>query len=182
MHGFSDRADRWETWITKVISEYPIQAIAFDRRGWGKTVQGKKKNRGLTGKTAQVLTDLNEYLEHVASTIPDIKATPLYLMGLSLGGQESLYYSLSTFVSSKFQRPPISGLILEAPYIGLDPATKINKFVVAAGKIAARVVPTRQMLVKGDPKLVSRNEEEATRWKADPLCHDTGTLEGLGDM
>ncbi|KAK4698172.1 hypothetical protein P7C71_g3, partial [Lecanoromycetidae sp. Uapishka_2] len=41
---------------------------------------------------------------------------------------------------------------------------------------------TRQMVQKLDPQWVSRDVSVQKEWAEDPLCHDTGTLEGLAGM
>jgi acylglycerol lipase len=40
----------------------------------------------------------------------------------------------------------------------------------------------RQLTNKLDPKLISRDPEVCKGFDEDPLCHDTGTLEGLAGM
>lgn len=99
-------------------------------------------------------------------------------MGHSMGGNEVLCYMLST--SSAFSnRPPISGVLLEAPYIELDPSEQPSVFKVAAGKLAAILLPHNQLKQRLIPTHVSRSVKVRQEWVDDPLCHDTGTLEGL---
>jgi acylglycerol lipase len=50
---------------------------------------------------------------------------------------------------------------------------------VQAGKLAAVVLPRSQLKQKLDPKYMSRSPKVCQEWSDDPLCHDTGTLEGL---
>lgn len=99
-------------------------------------------------------------------------------MGHSMGGGEALCYMLST--SSAFSnRPPVSGLLLEAPYVELDPSEQPSPLVVSAGKLAAMVLPHTQMKQKLHATHMSRSAKVRQDWVDDPLCHDTGTLEGL---
>ena len=53
---------------------------------------------------------------------------------------------------------------------------------VIAGRIISKIVPKRQMVQKLDAQWVSRDETVQKEWAEDPLCHDTGTLEGLAGM
>lgn len=95
-----------------------------------------------------------------------------------MGGGEVLCYMLSTSRAYS-NRPPISGLLLEAPYVELDPSEQPSPFTVTAGKLAALVVPHMQMKQKLHPTYMSRSAKVRQEWVDDPLCHDTGTLEGL---
>lgn len=103
-------------------------------------------------------------------------------MGHSMGGAEVMHYILSTEPSVSRARPSIAGVLLEAPFIEIDPASAPNFLVVAAGKLAAKVMPKRQMLQKLDAQYMSHSEKVRNEWVNDPLCHDTGTLAGLNGM
>ncbi|KKK16475.1 hypothetical protein P175DRAFT_0442901 [Aspergillus ochraceoroseus IBT 24754] len=182
LHGFSDRCDHYDDFFSLLVSTYPIQVHAWDRRGWGKSVKTNDQ-RGDIGRTRQILLEINEALLHIASCIPDIERTPLFIMGHSMGGQESAFYLLSTSPElSRGQRPPIAGWILDAPYIGLDDASRPSWFTVEAGKMVARVWPKFKFTQTLNVKFVSRNQGVQEMYRTDPLCHNTGTLEGLKDL
>ena len=103
-------------------------------------------------------------------------------MGHSMGGAQALHYALTTSSSITNTRPQLSGLLLEAPFIALDPTSQPYALTVILGKLAAKVAPNRQMIQKLDPKYVSRSPQVQKDWDNDALCHDTGTLQGLAGM
>ncbi|KEF60168.1 uncharacterized protein A1O9_05018 [Exophiala aquamarina CBS 119918] len=153
-----------------------IAVYAFDQRGWGRSVN-KPTEKGNTGPTSLVIADIHDFVLHVAS-LPEAKGRPLFLMGHSMGGNESLYYLLSDPAAFS-NRPPIAGLLLEAPYIELDPSEQPSFLKVFAGKLAAFLLPTTQLKQKLDSTYLSHAAKVREDWVNDPLCHDTGTLEGL---
>lgn len=102
-------------------------------------------------------------------------------MGHSMGGAESLMYLLSNDNSFK-SRSRISGLLVESPHIGFPADSKPNPLVVFAGRLASKVLPHMQMVQKLDPSAMSRDPKVCKDWADDPLCHDTGTLQGLAGL
>jgi acylglycerol lipase len=128
----------------------------------------------------QVLSDIHDFVLHVAS-LPEAQGKPLFLMGHSMGGGEALCYMLST--SSEFaNRPTVAGLLLEAPYVELHPSGAPSFLKVQAGKLASAILPQMQLKQKLEAKYLSRSEQVRKDWIDDPLCHDTGTMEGLKGM
>ncbi|KAK5349476.1 hypothetical protein LTS03_005381 [Exophiala xenobiotica] len=180
LHGFSDHINAYYDLFTTLSSPpFNVAVYGFDQRGWGRSVR-KASESGLTGPTSLVLSDIHDFVLHVAG-LPETRGRPIFIMGHSMGGNEVLCYMLST--SSAFSNhPPISGLLLQAPYIELDPAEQPHTFTVAAGRLAALVLPHRQMKQKLNATYMSRSTKVRQDWIDDPLCHDTGTLEGLTGM
>ena len=113
---------------------------------------------------------------------------PLVLMGHSMGGQECLHYLLnksSPYLSSSStstSHPVISALLLESPYIALHPSSQPPPLVVTLGKLASKLLPSRQMVQQLSPEFMSRDPKVREDWVKDELCHDTGTLLGLAGM
>ena len=103
-----------------------------------------------------------------------------------MGGQQSLHYLLSSTspynLAHSTDTPIISALLLESPYIALHPASQPSSVIVSLGKVAARLLPERQMVQRLDATYMSRSAKTRDDWVNDPLCHDTGTLRGLADM
>ena len=104
---------------------------------------------------------------------------PLYMMGHSMGGGETLVYAS--------QGPPgilshIRGFIASAPLIELHSRTRPWKMTVLLGRLAGRLLPHRQLVNKLDPDFLSHDSKQNALWEADGLCHNTGTLEGLAGM
>jgi acylglycerol lipase len=150
-------------------------------RGWGRTVK-TKKDRGNTGDTAVVLSDMHAFITSTAAYAESINI-PLFLVGHSMGGGQSLTYILhpeSPYHSAT--KPTLSGVLVWSPLITLDPSSQPWKITIIAGRIAARILPRWQRYTPLDPSLISRNESVIEDFKTDELCHDTGTLEGLKGM
>ncbi|KAL9061857.1 MAG: hypothetical protein Q9206_000264 [Seirophora lacunosa] len=150
-----------------------ILVHAFDQRGWGRSVK-KSSDKGLTGPTSQVLADIDSVLK---SQLPT--AVPLFLMGHSMGGAEVLHYAAYGPADTKSH---ISGYICESPLVAIHEHTQPSRFVVYAGRLAAKVMPRRQMVQRIEPSFLCRDESVCKDFEADELCHDTGTLEGLAHM
>ena len=110
---------------------------------------------------------------------------PMFLMGHSMGGAEALHFMMTEAprpVAYGLPMGTVRGLLLESPYIALHPDSQPNGFTVWAGRLAARIAPSRKMLQKLDSTYMSRDPQVRKDWDEDKLCHDTGTLEGLAGM
>jgi acylglycerol lipase len=138
----------------------------------------KKSQRGDTGPTSTILADIGSFLIYVNGKYP--ASMPLFLMGHSMGGGEVLLMSL--LQSQPQPVPRISGLLLEAPYIGLHPTAKPSTFAVTAGKLASKILPKHQLVQKLESKHLCRDPQVCRDWENDELCHDTGTLECFVEM
>ena len=119
-----------------------IRTHAFDQRGWGRSVQTPSQ-RGLTGSTMTVLNDLSSIVDSVLSTAASI-SVPVFLMGHSMGGAEVLQWAARGPFDMRSQ---IRGYLAESPYLALHPSAQPSRFVAKAGRLAAKVVPRRQMYV-----------------------------------
>ncbi|OKO92750.1 hypothetical protein PENSUB_12735 [Penicillium subrubescens] len=147
--------------------------------GWGRTFK-TPKDRGNSGGTALVLSDIHSFLLSLTSQ-PNV---PLFLMGHSMGGGEVLNYVLhpdSPYTKSA-TRPQLAGVMTYSPLIALDPATRPMALTVILGRLVARILPKWQRHSPLDPKLVCRDETVVADYAADELCHDIGTLEQLAGM
>ena len=100
-------------------------------------------------------------------------------MGHSMGGGEILQYAAR---GPPEMRKNIVGYLASAPLIALADNSKPLKITVLAGRLAAKLLPHRQMVQKLNVADLCRDKEVVQRWENDPLCHDTGTLEGLAGM
>lgn len=79
-------------------------------------------------------------------------------------------------------RAQVMGYICESPLIAIHEDTQPSKIVVLVGRLAAKVVPRRQLIQKIDSTYLSRDKSVCKEFENDELCHDTGTLEGLAGM
>ena len=153
-----------------LLAESDLAVHAFDQRGWGRSVKAPRE-KGLTGKTSQVLDDITTVVKtHLSSSIPT------FLMGHSMGGQETLYYASKGPEDVKKQ---LSGFIAMAPWIRLSPHTQPNRFTVVAGRMAANILPHLQQANQLDETVLSHDTEDNNSYKDDLLCHNTYTLEGM---
>jgi acylglycerol lipase len=157
----------------------------FDR-GWGQSSASNRKLRGDYGTTDVVMADLHFFLQ---SLVPFTQqgSIPLFLMGHSMGGMNSLYYALnpkSPYHSSATTREfKLAGVVSIAPLVAIHPTTQPLKVIEYAGRLAAKLVPKWTMVQDIDPMWVSRDDAvvEAIR-KDGLLCHKTGTFEALAGM
>jgi len=141
--------------------------------GWGRTAKTKAE-RGLTGTTDRVLSDITSML---STLFPS--PVPVFLMGHSMGGAEVLTYAS---IGPKEMVSKLRGVISSAPLIALHPTTRPWKVTVRAGRLAGKLLPHFQLVNKLDKKWLSHDDEANQRWSEDPLNHDTGTLEGIANM
>lgn len=170
LHGFSDHANLHYS-LFPTLSSRGIEVIAFDQRGYGRSVKDNA-SRGATGPTSVVLADITSVIE---SYLPRIEV-PIFLMGHSMGGGETLYYAAC---GPAHTRRRIRGYISESPWIGLHESAQPNKLTVAAGRFVSKFFPRKQRLVELDPKTISRDPAVGEEFAQDKLCHNTGTLAGL---
>ncbi|MCJ1477513.1 hypothetical protein MMC13_006185 [Lambiella insularis] len=96
-----------------------------------------------------------------------------------MGGQEALLYAATGPAEIRKQ---IRGYVAAAPYIRLHPSSQPSSFTVFAGRLASKVVPQMQLVQKLDAQFMSHDQAICISYRDDPLCHDTGTLEGLAGM
>ncbi|KAL9105117.1 MAG: hypothetical protein Q9163_000035 [Psora crenata] len=175
-HGFSDHINRFEV-LFDVLAGRGIQVYGFDQRGWGRSVT-RQSERGLTGPTVTVMNDITSILQLLIPQAKE-KSIPLFLMGHSMGGAELLYYAAT---GPAEVRKEIRGYLALAPYVALHPASQPSRALVIAGRLARLVFPKKQMLQKLKPELLCRDPEIGKSWEEDELCHNIGTLDGMGGM
>ncbi|GAM86178.1 hypothetical protein ANO11243_041890 [Dothideomycetidae sp. 11243] len=175
IHGFSDHCGNYEM-VHPYLASRGISVHGFDQRGFGRSVKSKAE-RGMTGTTDRVLADITCMLRSILSDTSS--SAPLFVYGHSMGGAETLTYA-SLDPDNLVNR--IRGFVVQAPLIALAPETRPYAITKIIGRVVARVLPHHQMVNPLEPSNLSRNEEDNKRWRDDPLNHDTGTLEGLGDM
>lgn len=157
-----------------LITAHGIQVFGWDQRGWGRSVT-KPSEKGLTGPTSQVIADIAAFIK---DKLPS--DVPVFVMGHSMGGGEAL--TLAGDPAYKDLVKQIRGWILECPFIGFTPEQEPSSIKVFLGRLAGRLLPKHQLVEVVDASVVTRDPEMAKRIREDPLCHDTGTLEGLASM
>ncbi|KAJ5476685.1 hypothetical protein N7475_002414 [Penicillium sp. IBT 31633x] len=121
IHGFSDHCNAYHDLFPTLVSA-GIEVRSFDQRGWGRSVKNSR-DRGNTGPTSQVLSDMHSFLQ----TLPSRPDVPLFLMGHSMGGGQTLNYIFhpeSPYNKEKSSRPNFAGKYtpLEAKLLSRDEA------------------------------------------------------------
>jgi len=172
IHGFDDHCNRYSELFSNLVDS-GIVVHSFDQRGWGRSVKTSAE-QGLTGPTSQVLADIASFIE---SKLPS--PTPLFLMGHSMGGQQTLFFAAKGPANI---RQNIVGYVAAAPYIRLDDSSQPNGITVFAGRLVSKLAPKMKMPQKLHPEFMCHDEEMNKDWEQDELCHHTGTLEGLAGM
>lgn len=177
IHGFSDHCNNFEPLAT-LLAQQGILVRSYDGRGWGRSVHTPAE-KGRSGPTQLVMDDITAFVKHVLA-IDAESGIPLFLMGHSMGGAQVLLYA------SQYGPPDvvnkIRGFLAEAPFVALHPDSKPWKITVMLGRLAGKLLPHMHMVNKLDPKLLCRDPDVCKALENDPLCHDTGTLEGLAGM
>lgn len=195
LHGFSDHCNFYPALFT-TLAENGIKVYSLDQStlllyhmvcsppthsantppagGWGRSVR-LPKQKGQTGSNEQVMTDITTFIQ----SLPSDETAPLFLMGHSMGGGETLVYA-STGPKHVVSR--IRGFLLESPLIGLGKDATPFKITVALGRLAARIAPTMTMVQKLDASKLCRDPAVCKAWVDDDLCHDTASLAGLAGL
>ncbi|KAF2863325.1 alpha/beta-hydrolase [Piedraia hortae CBS 480.64] len=176
LHGFSDHCN-FHGPLFPTLAHSGIITYTFDQRGWGRSAL-LPQDRGKCGGTQQVMDDISFFVRHTLSQQSD-QHLPLFMMGHSMGGQETLYYAAA---GPKDILSKIRGFIVEAPFVALHPKAQPFRITVMLGRVAAMVLPHMQKMQKLDSSTICRDEEVAQAFDNDPLCHNMGTLAGLAGM
>lgn len=177
MHGFSDHIGRYYDFFPS-LARAGIAVYGFDQRGWGRSVT-KPSERGLTGTTAQVLSEAAAFIESVADAAP--AGRPLFVMGHSMGGGEVLALASAAEYQGRVVAR-VRGWVLEAPFIGFAEAERPSALKVLAGRLAGRLLPRMHLVNVIAPEHLTRDPAVQQSLREDTLCHDTGTLEGLAGL
>ena len=173
VHGFSEHINRYNDFFP-LLAAQGIQVFGWDQRGWGRSVK-RPSEKGLTGPTSQVLDDVAAFIK---DKLPS--DVPVFVMGHSMGGNEVL--SLMGDAAYQDVSRQIRGWILECPFIAFTPAEEPSSITVFMGRLAGRVLPNFQLKRVIPPELLSRNPAVVESIRNDPLCHNTGTLQGLAGL
>lgn len=177
MHGFSEHINRYNDFFPKLAAR-GIQVFAWDQRGWGRSVT-KPAERGLTGPTSQVVADVAAFVgDKLHQQPPPADDAPLFVMGHSMGGGEVMTLAGDAQHAELVGR--VRGWILECPLIGL--AEEPSTFKVLAGRLVGRLLPRQQLKHVVPPEHLSRDPAVVESVRNDPLCHNTGTLEGMASL
>ncbi|KAM3525425.1 hypothetical protein MY4038_007302 [Beauveria bassiana] len=173
VHGFSEHINRYNDFFPK-LSEAGIQVFGFDQRGWGKSTT-KKAERGLTGPTSLVISDVAAFIE---DKLPS--DVPVFVMGHSMGGGEVITLAADPSYAKLVRQ--VRGWMLDAPFIGFSPDEEPSSIKIFMGRLVGRLLPKQQLRHEVPPEHLSRDAAVVQDFRNDPLCHNTGTLEGLAAL
>lgn len=175
-HGYSDHIGRYNNLFQSLVRR-GIAVYGFDQRGWGRSVT-KKAEKGLTGPTARVMADAAAF---VAAHLPETEADPpLFVAGHSMGGGEALYLASDPLYQDVVSR--VRGWLLESPFIGFSKEAQPWAITILAGRLVGRLLPHLQLVRVVPAEDLTRDPAVVKSLREDPLCHDTGTLEGLAGL
>lgn len=162
VHGIGEHTGRYQH-VAEVFTNAGFVLTGFDLRGHGKS----EGIRGHSPSYDAFMEDINIGLKNVRETYPGI---PVFLYGHSLGGNLTLYYSVT-------QQSLPAGAIVTSPALGVTVPISPAKMLI--GKIMYSVFPTFQMKNGLDPNDLARDTNVGTAYTADSLVH-TYTTARLG--
>ncbi|KAJ3499149.1 hypothetical protein NLG97_g574 [Lecanicillium saksenae] len=173
IHGFSEHINRYNPFFPK-LNEAGIQVFGFDQRGWGKSTTNKAE-WGLTGPTSLVISDVAAFIE---DKLPS--DVPVFVMGHSMGGGEVITLAADPKYAKLVKQ--IRGWLLDAPFIGFPANEAPSSIKIFLGRLVGRLLPRQQLKHVIPLEYLSRDPAIAEEIRNDPLCHNTGTLEGLASL
>ncbi|EAW10005.1 acylglycerol lipase [Aspergillus clavatus NRRL 1] len=174
-HGFSDHINNTYD-LFPSLARRGILCTGIDQRGWGRSAQ-TKADRGHTGPTATILADMAAFIEAQLDTEPKL---PVFVQGHSMGG--GLVATLASTPKYQSLVSRLAGIMLEAPFIGLDPKQQPSVVTVFLGRLAGRILPRFQLVQPMSVETVVRDPAVQKALKEDPFNHTTGTLEMYANM
>jgi alpha-beta hydrolase superfamily lysophospholipase len=155
-HGVGEHAGCYDHLARAVRDVAPVEVVAFDFRGHGRS----PGRRGVVRRYDDLLADLRGVLRGVAERWP---GAPIFLLGHSNGGQVAARVAAHPPV-------PLAGLILCNPVVGLSIAPPRWKIVL--GRILQRIAPGLTLPTGlGDEQMTSDPAMVAAR-RGDHLRHD----------
>jgi alpha-beta hydrolase superfamily lysophospholipase len=152
LHGYADHGARYAH-VMDHWAERGIGSVAIDMRGHGRATG----TRGYCSRFDEYLDDAAELARLVSDRS---RGAPVFLFGHSFGG---LVAAQSVLEQARSWR----GLVLSSPYFGL--AMQVSAAKLAAGKIAARVIPKLGLPtgIKGSD--LTHDEKRGKAYEQDPL-------------
>ncbi|KAE8403910.1 Alpha/Beta hydrolase protein [Aspergillus pseudonomiae] len=174
-HGFSDHINNTYD-LFPFLARRGIFCTGIDQRGWGRSAK-TKADRGNTGPTAVVLADHAAFIEAQLEATPSV---PVFVMGHSMGG--GLVATLASTPKYQDLVSRLGGIMLAAPFIGLDAEQKPSVITVALGRLAGKLLPHFQLTQPMKAETIVRDPAVQQSLKDDPLNPCVGTLEMFANM
>ncbi len=159
VHGLSDHGGRYDG-FAQAMAAHGFSTFALDLRGHGRS-EGR---RGHVRRFGLFLQDLERFRREVQGAVS--AATPLFLMGVSMGGLVAVRYAQECEASFR-------GVILASPWLGTalhTPAWKIH-----LADALDRVLPAFPFPLGLRPEDLSHDPAVVRGYRADPLVHQRVT-------
>lgn len=129
----------------------------------------------MTGPTSTVLSDIAAFIQ---DKLPS--DVPVFVMGHSMGGGEVLTLAADPSYADLVKQ--VRGWLLDAPFIGFPPEEAPGSLKIFMGRLVGRLLPRQQLKHEIPAEYLSRDSAVVEDFRNDPLCHNTGTLEGLASL
>lgn len=157
VHGFGEHSGRYMNVVNGLVpGGYAV--YGFDLRGHGRS----PGQRGY-------ISDWSEHREDTRAFVNMLRqratASPLFLMGHSLGGLIALDYALH-------YPDGLKGVVASSPLLS-QPG--ISPILIALGRVLSRVLPKFSLNTGLDASTLSRNPQVVAAYRHDPLVHSLGT-------
>ncbi|OMH85117.1 putative monoglyceride lipase [Zancudomyces culisetae] len=162
-HGFGEHCDRYED-ISMYLAKNGILVLTFDQRGWGKT---GRRNGGKLGNMG-TFSGVHETIKFMLDRVK-IPGKPLFLVTLS--------YCDSTPYAKE-----LTGVIVSAPALMVNPKVKPPAIVVGLLKGFASVFPNIPFQNKLDTKLLTSDEVVRKAYEDSPYNYDFTTIGVLAEL
>ncbi len=162
LHGLAEHAGRYAAFAAD-MNAAGIDVFAIDLRGHGHA----SGRRTWVTRFDEYLEDAQALVVHAGATCAP-QATPLFLMGHSMGGTIAALYAIER---APRDGVPLAGLLLSSP--ALAPGRNVPAWMIAASRAISAICP-RFPAMKVDAALLSRDEAVVAANRADPLVHHGG--------
>ena len=153
-HGFGEHSGRYGA-LTDHLVNHNYCVTAYDHRGHG-------LSDGLPGH----VENFSEYDEDLAKIISSVRsrsrASPLFLIGHSMGGLIALRYAAR-------KSGMLTGAVISAPLIEVAVPVPAHKLMIA--RVGARMNPRWRLSNEINPANLSRDPEVGRAYAADPLVN-----------
>jgi alpha-beta hydrolase superfamily lysophospholipase len=159
LHGHAEHAGRYAAFAAD-LNAAGIDVYAIDLRGHGRA----SGRRAWVARFDEYLDDAQALVAHAGAACAQ-RATPLFLMGNSMGGTIAALYAIERAPQGGV---PLAGLLLSSP--ALAPGRDVPAWMIAASRVISAIWP-RFPAMKIDAALLARDAAVVAANRADPLVH-----------
>jgi alpha-beta hydrolase superfamily lysophospholipase len=168
VHGLGEHGGRY-THVAAHLAAHGWAVIGYDQRGHGRS----GGPRGGLPADDSLLVDLGRVIDHARARSAGAGASPLVVLGHSMGGLVVARYGAEALASTFATAPapwwqPVDALVLSSP--ALDPGMSAAQKLLLA--VAAPLAPNLALGNGLDPAWVCSDPAVVRAYIADPLTHD----------